>query len=144
MKAQSSCENGRDLDPHRVKAPTDDGLMTCRYLMGVRKRALIRSTLERHCQTSRRREDDTRPSRCESEFREKASFLAIASIVLPQGGQHSRRCDCYLGLIMQILRPLTCVNKPLERASMRTSRRSEGHKSDRMTTHYLVKKTRSQ
>jgi hypothetical protein len=33
---------GRDLDPHRVEAPIDDSLMTCRYLMGLRKRALIR------------------------------------------------------------------------------------------------------
>jgi hypothetical protein len=31
------------LDPHRVEAPIDDGLMTCRYLMELRKRALIRS-----------------------------------------------------------------------------------------------------
>ena len=43
MKTKSSCEKGRDLDPHRVEAPIDDGLMTCRYLMELRKRALIRS-----------------------------------------------------------------------------------------------------
>ena len=42
MKTKSSCEKGRDLDPNRVEAPIDDGLMTCRYLMELRKRALIR------------------------------------------------------------------------------------------------------
>ena len=42
MKTPSSCEKGRDLDQHRVEAPIDDGLMTYRYLMGLRLRAFIR------------------------------------------------------------------------------------------------------
>jgi len=41
MKTKSSCEKGRDLDSYHFEAPIDDGLMTCRYLMELRKRALI-------------------------------------------------------------------------------------------------------
>ena len=43
MKTKSSCEKGRDLGQHCVEAQVDDGLMSWRYLMGLRKRALIRS-----------------------------------------------------------------------------------------------------
>jgi hypothetical protein len=37
------CEKVRNFDPHRVEAPIDDGLMTCRDLMELRERVLIRS-----------------------------------------------------------------------------------------------------
>ena len=40
-KVKSSCEKGRDLGQHRVEAQVDDDLMTWRYSVQVRKRALV-------------------------------------------------------------------------------------------------------